>query len=71
MNKKLYSFISLLMLIAGAIIAVYVLLDIYFLSRNTPAGSCPFTTDRPLIYIALALCIGSFLFSCFEKKTKK
>lgn len=67
MRKKLLSYISNSLLIAGIIIGVYVLADIYLIGGN-PAGTCPVSSNRPLIYTALVLCIGSLAVSFFEPK---
>lgn len=70
MNKKIISYISYGTLILGAAIGVYVLADIYYLKSRLPAGACPITNNKLFIYIAIALCVISFILSFFEPKSE-
>lgn len=71
MNRKIVSYFSNGLLIIGAAIGAYAFADIYLLKSKLPSGVCPVTSNRPLLYIALALCFFSFLLSFFETKAKK
>jgi len=69
MKKKTLSYLSSGSLIAGAAIGLYAFFNIYILNRNLPAGICPVTANRPLLYVATALCCISFILSFFEPKS--
>ena len=71
MGKKILSYLSYGTLIIGAAIGVYALADIYLLKSKLPSGICPVTSNRPLLYIAIALCCISFIVSFFETKAIK
>ena len=70
-KKKIISLISNITFILGLTVAIYVIVDIYLLTSNAPAGTCPFIDNRPLIYIALGLCLTSLVLSFFGPKKKK
>ena len=70
MKKKILSYLSYGSLIIGAAIGAYTLADIYLLKSKLPSGICPVTSNRPLLYIAIALCGISFILSFFEPKAK-
>ncbi|MGE4283708.1 MAG: hypothetical protein AB7G87_08300 [Clostridia bacterium] len=69
--KKIISYISHTTLIIAVIIGGYAFIDIYLLKSKLPPGVCPITTNRPLLYIAIALCCVSFISSFFESKEKE
>jgi len=69
-KRKILSYLSYGALIAGAVIGGYSFVNIYFLNSGLPAGVCPVTSNRPLMYTAIALCCISFILSFFEPKTK-
>jgi hypothetical protein len=72
MKKKILSYLSYGTLIIGAAIGIFALADIYLIKRKLPfSGICPVTSNRPLIYVAIALCCISFILSFFETKNKK
>jgi len=71
MKKKILSYLSNGALIAGAIIGGYAFVNIYVLNSGLPAGVCPVTNNKPLIYIAIALCGVSFILSFFEPNAKE
>lgn len=71
MKRKMLSYFSYGSLIIGAVIGVYVLADIYLLKSGLPSGVCPVTSNRLLLYSAIALCCISFILSLFEQKTEK
>lgn len=68
--KKLLSYVSNAALIAGVAIGIYVFANIYFLKSSLPVGVCPITSNKPLMYIAIALCVISFILSFFEADKK-
>lgn len=70
MKQKVYSHISLGTLILGAAAGRYALAKIWIIRASMPAGTCPVTTNRPLLYIGIALCLASFVFSLFDKGGK-
>jgi hypothetical protein len=71
MKRKILTYLSYGSLIIGTVIGVYVLADIYLLKSRLPSGICPVTSNRPLLYIAIALCCIAFILSFFEPKVKK
>ena len=71
MKRKINSYISLGALILGAAIGCYALAKIWIIRAYLPAGTCPVTTNRPLLYIGIALCLVSFVFTLFDKGGKK
>jgi hypothetical protein len=71
MKKKTLLYLSNGSLIIGAAIGAYAFADIYFLKSKLPFGTCPVTSNRPLLYIAIALCCISFILSFFEPKAGK
>ena len=71
MKKKILSYLSYGTLIIGAAIGIYALIDIYIIKSKLPSGVCPVTSNKPLIYIAIALCCISFILSFFETKKVK
>lgn len=70
MNKKTISYLSTAALLIGTGIGVYALADIYLLKRQLSSGVCPVTSNKPLLYIAIALCCLSFILSFFSPKAK-
>lgn len=70
MGRKLVSWLSGITLAVGGVLAVYALLSIYVLSRNTPPGSCPVAANRSVMYAALAFCVTSLLLSFLERRPK-
>jgi len=70
MKRKIYSHISLGTLILSAAAGGYALAKIWIIRASLPAGICPVTTNRPLLYIGIALCLVSFVFSLFDKGGK-
>lgn len=68
MKKKIVSYLSNGALIIGAMIGIYVFADVYILKSRLPSGVCPVTSNRPLMYIAIALFCIPFILSFFEKK---
>lgn len=68
MKNRILSYLSNGFLILGAAIGIYALVDIFILKSRVTAGACPVTGNRPLLYVALALCSISFLLSFFERK---
>ena len=71
MKKKIFLYFSNGSLIIGAVIGIYALIDIYLIKSRVPSGTCPVTTNRPLLYISITLCCISFILSFFEPKVKK
>lgn len=70
-SRYILSYLSSGTLIIGAAIAIYALANIYLIESKLPLGVCPVTSNRPLLYISIALCSISFILSLFEKKSKK
>ena len=70
MNGKAVRYISYGTLLIGAVICVYVFVDIFLLKARLHAGVCPVLRNRPLLYAGIALCLISFVFSFFEPKRK-
>jgi len=68
MNRKIIWYLSYGSLIIGVIIGAYALIDIYLIKSRLPSGVCPVTSNRPLLYTAIAFCCISFILSFFEKK---
>lgn len=71
MKKKILSNMGYGSLIIGAAIGAYALADIYLLKSKLPSGICPVTSNKPLLYIAIALCCISFILSFLEPKAEK
>ena len=71
MKKKIISYLSYGTLTIGATMGIYVFADIYLIKSKLPSGVCPVTSNRPLLYIAIALCCTSFILSFFEPKAKQ
>lgn len=65
MRQKILSYLSNGTLIAGAATGAYALVKIYLLKSRLPAGACPVTDNRPLMYTSIALCCISFVLSFF------
>lgn len=70
MKKKTYATLSLSTLLLGAIIGGYALLRIFIFQVTLRAGTCPVTNYRPFLYIGIALCLLSFVFSFLEHRAK-
>jgi hypothetical protein len=68
MNKKLISWLSNGMLIVGAGTGIYALAEIYLMKSNLPAGVCPVTAHKSLLYVSIILCVLSFVFSFFDSR---
>ncbi|NTV89776.1 MAG: hypothetical protein HGA22_05370 [Clostridiales bacterium] len=68
MNKKLFFWLGNGSLILGAAIGIYALAEIFLLRSKLPAGVCPVTSSKPLLYVSITLCILSFVVSFFEPK---
>lgn len=58
-------------MIIGTVIGVYALVEIYLIKSRLPAGVCPVTHNKPLLYASIILCCISFILSFFETKPKK
>ncbi|HEY5584782.1 MAG TPA: hypothetical protein VIK78_09860 [Ruminiclostridium sp.] len=71
MKKKLLSYFSYGTLIIGAAIGIYALADIYLIRSKLPSGVCPVMSNKPLIYVAIALCFISLILSFFEPRSKE
>ena len=71
MKRKILSYLSYGTLISAAVIGGYAFVNIYFLNSGLPAGVCPVTDNRPLLYTSIALCGVSFILSFFEPKGKE
>jgi hypothetical protein len=63
--------LSNIFLAAAVIVGGYALISIYLLKSALPAGVCPVIKNKPLLYIAIGLCIISFILSFFDSKGKK
>ena len=68
LKKKVFSYLSIGTLVAGALVGGYALVKIWVVRA---AGACPVVTNRPLLYIGIALCAASFVLTLLEKRTKK
>lgn len=72
MKNKIISYSSYGFLLLGAALGIYVFVNIFISGSKLPAGVCPVTNNRPLIYTAIAFCCISFILTLFEgKNTKK
>lgn len=71
MKKKIISYLSYGTLIIGSVIGIFALVNIYIIKSKLPSGICPVTSNKPLIYIAIALCCISFILSFFEPRVKE
>ena len=71
MKNRIITYISNGTMIAGIILGIYVVADFFITRSKLPSNVCPFTKNRPLLYVALAFCIISFILSFFESKAKK
>jgi len=71
MKKKIIPYLSYGSLIAGLIIGGYAFVKSYVLNSGLPAGVCPITNNRPLMYTAIVLCGVSYILSFFESKVKE
>jgi hypothetical protein len=65
------NFLYLKGLAAAAIIGGYALVNSYLIKRGLPSGICPVTSNKPLLCIAIGLCIISFILSFFDRKVDK
>ena len=68
-KNKAISYLSNGFLTIGAAIGIYVMADIFIVSRNLPAGACPITDNRTLIIIDIVVLLTSLVLSFFEKKS--
>lgn len=68
MKNKVVSYLSYGSLIIGVLIGTYAFIEIYLMKSKLPSDVCPVTSNRPLIYVAIAFCFLSFLLSFFETK---
>ena len=57
-------------LVAGAALGLFVMAKAY-LFTEVPAGTCPLTLNRPLLYTSLALLVVSLILSFLEPKKNK
>ena len=71
MRNRIITYLSYGLLAAGAGIGIYALAKIYLVRRTLPAGTCPVTSNRPLLYLAIGLCCIAFVLSFFERKEKR
>lgn len=70
-KKKVFSYLSLGTLISGAVLGGYALVKIWLLRASLPAGTCPVTMNRPLLYTGIALCLVSLILTFLEHHAKK
>ncbi len=71
MRKNIFTYLSYGTLIAGIAVGLYAMVNTYLIKSSLPAGVCPITDNRPLLYTAITLCGVSFILSFFEPRTKK
>ncbi|MDW7655584.1 MAG: hypothetical protein SCM11_00265 [Bacillota bacterium] len=69
-DQKALKIIGNVLLGLSLAIVIYLLADMYIFNR-APAGTCPLTSNRPWIYLAIGLCALSLILSFFERKEKK
>jgi uncharacterized membrane protein YidH (DUF202 family) len=69
-RQKALKIIGNILLGLSLAIIIYLLADMYIFNR-APAGTCPLTSNRPWIYLAIGLCTLSLILSFFERKEKK
>ena len=70
-KHKLFSLISNIMLGIGAVLCVLALYLSFSLRASLPPGVCPIDNNRPLIYIAIAVLLISFVLSLLAERMKK
>lgn len=70
-KHKLFSLISNILLGIGAALGALALYLSFSLRASLPPGVCPIDNNRPLIYIAIAVLIGSFVLSIITDRMKK
>lgn len=70
MKQKLFSHLSTITLIIGALIGGYALVSSFIFQSKYP-GTCPITDNRPIIYISIAFLVASFILTIFEQRRKK
>jgi membrane protein implicated in regulation of membrane protease activity len=68
LNKKVFSYLSIGTLVAGALVGGYALVKIWVVRA---AGACPVDTNRPLLYLGIALCAVSFVLTLLETRAAK
>lgn len=68
---KILSLISNILLGIGAIIGAVALYLSFSLRASLPPGVCPIDNNRPIIYIALAILVASFILSVIADRIKK
>ncbi len=68
MKRSPINWLSNITLIAGGGIAAYVLIQTIRLRSTLPAGACPLTDNRALIYTAIGLLLASVVLSFFDRK---
>jgi hypothetical protein len=69
--NKIFAYASNAFLIAGIVVGAYTLIDIFVRRSRLPAGVCPVSDSRSLVYTAIAFCCLSLLLSFFEGRKKK
>jgi NhaP-type Na+/H+ or K+/H+ antiporter len=70
-KHRLLSLISNILLGAGAVLGAVALYLSFSLRASLPPGVCPIDNNRPLIYIAIAVLLGSFVLSVIADRMKK
>lgn len=65
------SLISTILLGIGAVIGAIALYLSFSLKASLPPDVCPIDPNRPLIYIAIAVLVASFVLSVIADKKKK
>ncbi len=70
-KHKLFSLISNILLGIGAVLCVLALYLSFSLRASLPPGVCPIDNNRPLIYIAIAVLLISFVLSLLAERMKK
>lgn len=68
MKHQVIVYLGNISMIIGAAIGIYVLADVFLLSRNLPAGACPITNNRPWLILAIVFLVISIGLGFFEKK---
>lgn len=67
MSEKAFKIINNVIYAVFIIITVYTLADIYLLNDGFSTGVCPVENNRPLLYLAIAMAVMSFVFPYFKK----
>ncbi|HZJ56802.1 MAG TPA: hypothetical protein VFD89_00995 [Clostridia bacterium] len=69
-KRRLIRLFGNILFILAIGLSLYLLIGLFIVRRSLPPGVCPIDNKRPLMYIAIALALSSFVLTFIENRIK-